>query len=74
MQAQLSNAENRLSYTDLRADANGTVTARGVEPGEVVQAGRMILQIAQEGGATPSSTCPRRSRTWRRRSRASRSR
>jgi RND family efflux transporter MFP subunit len=50
MQAQLSNAELRLSYTDLRADAPGTITARGVEPGEVVQAGRMVVQIARQEG------------------------
>jgi RND family efflux transporter MFP subunit len=49
-QAQLGIAESRLSYTNLVADANGTVIARGAEPGEVVQAGRMILQIAQDGG------------------------
>jgi RND family efflux transporter MFP subunit len=49
-QAQVSIAENRLGYTDLVADSNGTVTARGAEPGEVVQPGRMILQIAQDGG------------------------
>lgn len=49
-QAQMQIAENRLGYTDLIADSNGTVTARGAEPGEVVQPGRMILQIAQDGG------------------------
>jgi RND family efflux transporter MFP subunit len=49
-QAQLNIAENRLGYTDLIADTSGTVIARGAEPGEVVQAGRMILQIAQQGG------------------------
>lgn len=49
-QAQVSIAENRLGYTDLVADSNGTVTARGAEVGEVVQPGRMILQIAQDGG------------------------
>ncbi len=48
--AQVQIAENRLGYTDLVADSNGTVTARGAEPGEVVQPGRMILVIAQEGG------------------------
>lgn len=49
-QAQVSIAENRLGYTDLVADSNGTVTARGAEVGEVVQPGRMILQVAQDGG------------------------
>jgi RND family efflux transporter MFP subunit len=49
-QAQANIAENRLSYTELHADAAGTVTARGAEPGEVVQAGRMILQLARDDG------------------------
>ncbi|MFZ4407156.1 MAG: efflux RND transporter periplasmic adaptor subunit [Paracraurococcus sp.] len=49
-QAQVNIAENRLGYTDLQADAGGTVTARGAETGEVVQPGRMIIQIAREEG------------------------
>jgi RND family efflux transporter MFP subunit len=48
--AQVNLAENRLSYTQLFADAPGAITARGAEPGEVVQAGRMIVQVAREGG------------------------
>jgi RND family efflux transporter MFP subunit len=48
--ARLNVAEDRLSYTGLVADAAGTVTARGAEPGEVVQAGRMIVQIARQDG------------------------
>jgi RND family efflux transporter MFP subunit len=49
-QAQLNMAESRLRYTELFADTAGTVTARGAEPGEVVQAGRMIVQVAREDG------------------------
>jgi RND family efflux transporter MFP subunit len=49
-QAQVNISENRLGYTELFADAGGTVTARGAEPGEVVQPGRMIIQIAREEG------------------------
>jgi RND family efflux transporter MFP subunit len=49
-QAQVNIAETRLGYTDLVADAGGVVTARGAEPGEVVQPGRMIVQVAREGG------------------------
>lgn len=48
--AQLTIAEHRLAYTELIADAGGTVTARGAEPGEVVQAGQMIVQLAREDG------------------------
>ncbi|MFC0396869.1 efflux RND transporter periplasmic adaptor subunit [Paraburkholderia rhizosphaerae] len=42
-------AQNRLSYTNLVSDVAGVVTARGAEQGEVVAAGRMIVQIAREG-------------------------
>lgn len=49
-EAQVNIAEIRLGYTDLYADAAGTVTARGAEPGEVVQPGRMIVQVAREEG------------------------
>ena len=49
-QAQVNIAQNRLGYAQLVADAGGTVTAVGAEPGEVVQGGRMIVQIARQGG------------------------
>lgn len=42
-------AQNRLSYTRLLSDVAGVVTARGAEPGEVVGAGRMVVQVAREG-------------------------
>src|SRR5215475_9021549 len=44
-QAQVNIAQNRLGYAQLVADAGGTVTAVGAEPGEVVRAGGMIVQI-----------------------------
>jgi membrane fusion protein, multidrug efflux system len=47
-QARLRTAQDRRSYTELRADVGGTVTAKGAEPGEVVRAGQMIVQIARE--------------------------
>jgi membrane fusion protein, multidrug efflux system len=49
-QAQVSIAENQVSYTELFADSAGTVTAVGAEPGEVVQAGRMVVQVARQDG------------------------
>ncbi|MDX2167293.1 MAG: efflux RND transporter periplasmic adaptor subunit [Deltaproteobacteria bacterium] len=49
-QAQVTIAENRLRYTKLYADAPGAVTAVGAEPGEVVQAGRMIAQLTRADG------------------------
>ena len=49
-EAQLKLARDRLSFTELKADAAGTVTARGAEAGEVVQAGQMIVRIARQDG------------------------
>jgi membrane fusion protein, multidrug efflux system len=49
-EAQVKLASDRLSFTELIADAAGTVTARGAEPGEVVQAGQMIVRIARQDG------------------------
>lgn len=49
-QAQVDTAQDQLGYTELAADGNGTVTARGAEPGEVVTAGRMIVHLARRDG------------------------
>ena len=49
-QAQVEIARNRLGYTRLLADAGGVVTAVGAEPGEVVQGGRMVVQLARKEG------------------------
>lgn len=48
-QASLNLAQNRLSYTRLVSDVAGVVTGRGPEPGEVVGAGRMVVQVARDG-------------------------
>ena len=48
-QAQMDRAEQQ-SYTVLFADAPGAVTAVGAEPGEVVRAGQMVVQLARQGG------------------------
>jgi RND family efflux transporter MFP subunit len=48
-QTQVTLAENRLGYTRLVSEVAGVVTAQGAEPGEVVGAGRMIVQVAREG-------------------------
>jgi membrane fusion protein, multidrug efflux system len=45
-QAQLRTAQEQLSYAVLSADGPGAVTAVGAEPGEVVHAGQMIVQVA----------------------------
>ena len=49
-QAKLQNAKDNLTYTELKSDVAGSVTAKGAEPGEVVAAGRMVLQVARQGG------------------------
>src|SRR6266404_2078983 len=49
-QAKLHNAKDNLTYTELKSDVAGSVTAKGAEPGEVVAAGRMVLQVARQGG------------------------
>src|SRR4030081_2285433 len=48
-QARLQNAKDNLTYTDLKSDVAGSVTAKGPDPVEIVPAGRMILQIAKLG-------------------------
>ena len=50
VQSAVTLAENRLSYTRLVSDVAGVVTATAAEPGEVVGGGRMIVQVAREGG------------------------
>ena len=49
-EAQLGIARRRLADTALYADAAGVVTEVGAEPGEVVQAGRMIVQMSRDDG------------------------
>ena len=49
-EAQLGIAETRLGYTELVSDVTGRVTQRGAEPGEVVQPGRMVVQVARDEG------------------------
>jgi len=49
-QARLKTAEEQLSYTELKSDAAGVITDKGAEVGEVVPAGKMVLQVAQQTG------------------------
>jgi len=49
-EARSDAARDRLGFTELVADAPGVVTARGAEPGEVVQPGRMIVSLARDDG------------------------
>jgi RND family efflux transporter MFP subunit len=49
-EAQVQMAQDLVGFTVLTAEHDGSVTARGAEPGEVVQGGQMILRIARAGG------------------------
>jgi RND family efflux transporter MFP subunit len=49
-EAQLSTAHDLVSFTELKADAPGQITAIGPSAGEVVQAGQMIARIARKDG------------------------
>lgn len=49
-EARLTNQGLRVSWTILQADAPGTVSAVGAEPGEVVQPGQLIVRIARSDG------------------------
>jgi len=48
-QAQLETARDALSYTELRADADGVITARNAEVGQVAQAAQVIFTLAHDG-------------------------
>jgi RND family efflux transporter MFP subunit len=47
--ADLGSAEERLSFTVLKADADGIVTARDVEAGQVVSAAQTVFTVARDG-------------------------
>jgi RND family efflux transporter MFP subunit len=49
-QAQLKVAQDQVGDTELKADAGGIVIATAAEPGEVVQAGQLIIRVAPRGG------------------------
>ncbi|MGJ5201915.1 efflux RND transporter periplasmic adaptor subunit [Bradyrhizobium sp. HKCCYLR20261] len=47
--AQLGTAKDALTYTELRADADGTITARNIEVGQVAQAAQSVFTLAHDG-------------------------
>src|SRR5262249_2308867 len=49
-EAQLKAAHDLVSFTELKADAPGVVTALGPRAGEVVQAGQVIVRLARKDG------------------------
>ncbi|GLH81455.1 acriflavin resistance protein [Bradyrhizobium sp. SSBR45G] len=47
--AQRDTAKDALTFTELRADADGTITARNVEAGQVAQAAQSVFTLAHDG-------------------------
>lgn len=47
--AQANSQGNQEHYTQLRADADGVVTAIEAEPGQVLELGQTVLRLAQDG-------------------------
>lgn len=47
--AQRDTAKDALTYTELRADADGTITARNIEAGQVAQAAQPVFTLARDG-------------------------
>ncbi len=45
--ARLTQAEENLGYTELKADEDGVITAVGADAGQVVGAGKMVVRLAQ---------------------------
>jgi len=48
-QAQVDTARDTLSQTDLTADADGIITARNAEVGQVAQAAQLVFTLAHDG-------------------------
>lgn len=47
--ARLANARAQLAKTTIRAEVAGTVLTRNAEPGDLVQPGRILFEIARDG-------------------------
>ncbi len=47
--AQLGTTKDALGYTELKTDADGIITARNVEVGQVMQAAQTAFTLAQDG-------------------------
>ncbi len=60
--SQVTLAQTRVGDTRLVADVAGVVTAQGAEPGEVVGAGQMIIQVARDGGRDAVFDLPARAK------------
>ena len=61
--AQLDIAQDRVSFTELKANVSGTITARSAESGQVVQAGQPIFTVARQDGRVAESAITARMRS-----------
>jgi len=59
-EARVKLARDRLGFTELRSDTAGVVTARSAEPGEVVQPGQIVVQLARDDGRDAVFNVPAR--------------
>jgi RND family efflux transporter MFP subunit len=64
-------ARNQLAYAELRADADGVITATLPEPGQVVAIGQAVVRLAQQGEMEAAVALPETWLTEARQSRAS---
>ncbi|TPL10854.1 efflux RND transporter periplasmic adaptor subunit [Mesorhizobium sp. B2-4-14] len=48
-QSAFANAQQNLSFTELKAGAAGVITARQIETGQVVQAAQTVFTVAEDG-------------------------
>jgi membrane fusion protein, multidrug efflux system len=63
-EAQLKTAQDQVSDTELKADAGGIVIATAAEPGEVVQAGQLVIRVAPKGGRDAVFDVPGQTLRW----------
>jgi RND family efflux transporter MFP subunit len=64
-------ARNQLAYAELRANADGVITATLAEPGQVVAIGQAVVRLAQHGEMEAAVALPETWLTEGRQSRAS---
>jgi RND family efflux transporter MFP subunit len=64
-------ARNQLAYAELRANADGVITATLAEPGQVVAIGQAVVRLAQQGEMEAAVALPETWLTEARLSRAS---
>jgi RND family efflux transporter MFP subunit len=63
-------ARNQLGYAELRADADGVITATLAEPGQVVAVGQAVARLAQNGEKEAMIALPESFRAEARKSKA----